>query len=450
MRNSINAIVTFGAFTLYYLIMELFINDYAAFILDAKTVTILYGVCYLMVGIGFPLYYLIDKAVHNSTISLVIVYCFAFCSLIASGIVSFTGSHRMLILFALVAHLSAGYVGGAVYSFIAMKMKGSGKIGFSIAIGYASANILQLIAIAILSNLTEDIVDWVERSSLLVCMIVTIMLLPRTNAENNIERTSTSSEQNQSAMKLVCVALSAMALIAFMHGLTDGIITSLHAAEGEYVAYGYPRLFVIPGLLLAGIVSDIKNKSIFNFSVLVAMIISLIAILLFYNPVSNNIATCFVYFFGSFMSIYSVSVFMEIAPNTTRPVLFASAGRAVRYFCAGISIIATSILYHQSSLMALVIIYIALEIALFAVFFFRGYLQISTEPSQEISTQDFKQYNLTEREGEVLTLLLQGKATSDIASELYLSEHTVRSHISNLLAKTNSKSRVEMITNIKK
>lgn len=52
---------------------------------------------------------------------------------------------------------------------------------------------------------------------------------------------------------------------------------------------------------------------------------------------------------------------------------------------------------------------------------------------------------LTFRESEVLDLLCQGMANREIASALNLSEKTVKFHVSNLLAKTNMRSRAQLI-----
>jgi DNA-binding NarL/FixJ family response regulator len=50
---------------------------------------------------------------------------------------------------------------------------------------------------------------------------------------------------------------------------------------------------------------------------------------------------------------------------------------------------------------------------------------------------------LSDRELEVLELLARGKANADIARELYLSPHTVRNHISNILSKLQIANRTE-------
>jgi DNA-binding NarL/FixJ family response regulator len=50
---------------------------------------------------------------------------------------------------------------------------------------------------------------------------------------------------------------------------------------------------------------------------------------------------------------------------------------------------------------------------------------------------------LTERERDVLILMAEGKANSDIAEQLFISVNTVRNHVANVLTKLNAKSRTE-------
>jgi DNA-binding NarL/FixJ family response regulator len=53
--------------------------------------------------------------------------------------------------------------------------------------------------------------------------------------------------------------------------------------------------------------------------------------------------------------------------------------------------------------------------------------------------------DLTPREHEVLVLLADGKSTTDIVETLFLSVHTVRNHIRNLLTKLQVRSRLEAV-----
>jgi two-component system response regulator DegU len=52
---------------------------------------------------------------------------------------------------------------------------------------------------------------------------------------------------------------------------------------------------------------------------------------------------------------------------------------------------------------------------------------------------------LTQRERDVLKLLMQGKNNRDIAKHLLITHHTVKAHISSILKKTGAKNRVQAI-----
>ncbi|KAA9000332.1 helix-turn-helix transcriptional regulator [Paenibacillus spiritus] len=55
---------------------------------------------------------------------------------------------------------------------------------------------------------------------------------------------------------------------------------------------------------------------------------------------------------------------------------------------------------------------------------------------------------LTHREREVFELLVQDKTTSDIAGLLFISEKTVRNHISNVMQKLNVKGRSQAVVEL--
>jgi DNA-binding NarL/FixJ family response regulator len=55
-------------------------------------------------------------------------------------------------------------------------------------------------------------------------------------------------------------------------------------------------------------------------------------------------------------------------------------------------------------------------------------------------------FGLTPREREVLERLVVGETYSQIAARLFISEKTVSSHVSNILRKTGTTSRIELTT----
>ena len=64
--------------------------------------------------------------------------------------------------------------------------------------------------------------------------------------------------------------------------------------------------------------------------------------------------------------------------------------------------------------------------------------------SQPCSLQPYP-CGLTQREVEVLHLLVAGKSNRDIATALYISSNTVANHVRNILTKTNTTNRTEAV-----
>lgn len=75
-----------------------------------------------------------------------------------------------------------------------------------------------------------------------------------------------------------------------------------------------------------------------------------------------------------------------------------------------------------------------------------GQVQLSPQAAarlmREVRTPDSPE-TLTERETEVLKLLAQGRANKEIANILVIGEKTVKTHVSNILAKLNVQSRTQ-------
>jgi DNA-binding CsgD family transcriptional regulator len=68
--------------------------------------------------------------------------------------------------------------------------------------------------------------------------------------------------------------------------------------------------------------------------------------------------------------------------------------------------------------------------------------------SRDALREASRRYQITRRETEVLTLLVQGSATTEIAAALSIQESTVQDHIKNIAAKTNSRNRTEIVAKV--
>lgn len=81
-----------------------------------------------------------------------------------------------------------------------------------------------------------------------------------------------------------------------------------------------------------------------------------------------------------------------------------------------------------------------------AVVLFSLNLMRKRKPQKLQNKGDFSAaYNLSKRESEILPVLTLGKSTKEIAEELCISPETVKKHIQNMLKKTETRSRIELL-----
>ncbi|WP_299118588.1 response regulator transcription factor [uncultured Tenacibaculum sp.] len=65
--------------------------------------------------------------------------------------------------------------------------------------------------------------------------------------------------------------------------------------------------------------------------------------------------------------------------------------------------------------------------------------------TKEINHKKIKELSITKREYEVLQKIAEGLSNKEIAASLFLSESTIKTHVSNILVKLNSKRRTQAV-----
>jgi DNA-binding NarL/FixJ family response regulator len=70
--------------------------------------------------------------------------------------------------------------------------------------------------------------------------------------------------------------------------------------------------------------------------------------------------------------------------------------------------------------------------------------------SEIIDYEQIKKIGLTQREHDVLVKMAEGLSNQEIAQQLFLSENTVKTHVSNILFKLDAKRRTQAIQSAKK
>lgn len=99
---------------------------------------------------------------------------------------------------------------------------------------------------------------------------------------------------------------------------------------------------------------------------------------------------------------------------------------------------------------------IEIFIALTAVTFFgiglyinRKNLLKKSSPTQEINTKKVKELGLSKREFEVLQEISIGLSNKEVAEKLFVSESTIKTHVSNIFVKLDARRRTQAVSKAK-
>ena len=79
------------------------------------------------------------------------------------------------------------------------------------------------------------------------------------------------------------------------------------------------------------------------------------------------------------------------------------------------------------------------------VYFYRRFFQKKSFEEKEIDLQKIKTLEISNREYEVLQLISEGFSNKEIADQLFLTESTIKTHVSNLLLKLDAKRRTQAV-----
>jgi DNA-binding CsgD family transcriptional regulator len=90
--------------------------------------------------------------------------------------------------------------------------------------------------------------------------------------------------------------------------------------------------------------------------------------------------------------------------------------------------------------------------ALFGIFvisYFLKYSLLTPMAMDELSQAFLSRYGITDREGEIIRKVIQGKSNADIAGELFISLATVKTHLHNIYKKIGVDSRYDLLARVR-
>lgn len=430
-----------------FMLIEAFINERSVIFFGCNVVNIVYTLGLVFTGLGFLSFSFLCKICKSEKLKKIIMFINCTLCLLVNIILALSNQPIVFLISSMLALLLTGNISSYIYYKMAINFKDSKYTGRVIGIGMGIAIILQYIV----QNLMPQTIIFII--SILLNIIFVIYYMFRKSKDinsNNVIANFYSIENNNKMIKALIIAVILMSLVA---GMIDSVLTSFNATK-EYDIYNGVRLFYALGLVLAGFIADTKSRIYLPLATLCAILLSSICIFFLSEEISYFAGTALMYLYSGFYVIFFTIMFLDFAPNSKCPELWASMGRIIRSFTVAATIIPAINIYNAVGNIALATISCLLSITIMLVLlpFISKTVNYSKQSNNQfnklemIPQERLKLYAehclLTPRETEVLEKLL---TTDDdlqgIADSLYISRRMVQRYVTSIYEKTDTKTR---------
>ena len=422
----INTAVTCGTYYALYmfvfLLSELICQSKGAIAIGVEKVVSVYTVGLIFTAVGYLLLPFSRALIHGERARGFILLAAGAMALLSFGAIIFNGPPFFFMLLVAIYMTAVGYIGAFVHYAMAMEMRSSPYGGITIGCAICSSIIIQYIV----QNFTTT--DF----SLFAAITAAFAVMFRT----------------LSCVKECRVLIAITAIMSIVMGISDGILTSLHAS-GEVVLSAYPRLFYAVSLVMAGYIADIKKRFYMPVATTCVLLLSVVITSFFEGSYGYVISLSTLYFLGGFAVVYFTTAFMDIAPDTDNPALWAGMGRIVRSLTIGFIAIPGTMLFRCASHHLLTLISLTLSLAVLVIFYINGKLDCSRAkvPSEKLDDASFaERFGLTERESELAkTIIMSSENIKELAVQMSISERALQRSIKVIYDKTGAESRLALI-----
>ena len=235
-------------------------------------------------------------------------------------------------------------------------------------------------------------------------------------------------------------------LLVLLFSMVNGSGFAFPSADlGNAVNVELSRLVYAAGLIIAGAVTD-RSRKHGAVCALAALLLPFIIAALRGEVTASVIFWALSYFIFGFYAVYRIVVFSDVAAE--KQALWLSGfglliGRAGDAAGEAVCLVLGS---RVTVLIALAAVLFAVTLAVF----FRVYHLLYVPEYREARDEKERffafasRHDLSPREREMLSLLLEGKTNKEIADALFITENTVKFHVRNILQKTGCKTRNDL------
>ena len=453
-RKTLICLMTLYAFV--FLITETTVNMRSTMVLGVSSVLKVYGVGLFFSATGYLLYSYLQKKMQGDRQRRITLLSFGILFLLSMGVILFVQDAILLLVFAWTGLLLMGYLAAAAHYFAACALENSRITGKVIGLGMFLAVIMQYFV--------QQSGIWcfpLTMVSIVGASIGLLYLVYRPARDWIFENPLPYEENPPSFPKTGLVAMFLVFIMTLGFTFTDGQMTVLDA-QGELGILRWPRLFYAVGLLLAGYLADIGKRKYLQVTTAIAFSLAMLAAALMLNSAYYNYSVSIMYLYSGFYVIYFTVFFLDIAPKTKNPALWAGMGRIIRSYTSGLVFTLALLDVECGNIFLVITVNVLVSILVLAIAFWQ-YAQQENDEKEKLRilyeaelTKNNKEknnlekfiakYEFSPREKDVFLLALSGDLKGkDIAAHLYISERVCQKYLTNIYQKTATKSRVGLL-----
>ena len=205
------------------------------------------------------------------------------------------------------------------------------------------------------------------------------------------------------------------------------------------------RSFYAAGLIAAGLIND-KRRSAGAVLCIAALVFPFFTMIAGTHSGINYFLWISGYIFFGFYAVYRVLLFTDISRSGAGLGYLACMG--LMWGRLGDASGAAIGMVLGERPIVLITVMATLFVACIFLFFslYQSMYMRHADPEPDYVIQFASQYGLSQRESDLMRLILGGHTNKEIAEKLFISENTVKFHVRNLLRKTDCKKRSELLS----
>ena len=340
---------------------------------------------------------------------------------------------------AFLAAICLGYLGGAVYERMGEFAGAGGRVAAVGSVGYAAGIALQYL-----------LQFWRGGSPLLPAAILLAFCLLAWRLSGKAERAAEAPARRDAPPRrtLLFACLIAAIMLLFLQ-FYNSYIQHLQVVSGyvEYNVYTWPRLVMIPCLLLFALLGDRREGRYVPLAALCIALAALLNAVLVGSAGAYRLNMCLFYAaLAATVSYYNL-VFWRLAPATKRPALWASMGRVIDSASVLLGALLRIGTLPSAAVMAVNVAGLAALIVLMAVngdFVFAA-SEAPAAPAPDAETRFAamaSRYGLTPKETALLReLVLTEDKQTVIGERMDLKVKTIQKYVTQIYRKTGATTR---------